>query len=134
MSKDRITLTVPARGDYARTVRMTAAELATRMGMSYDEVDDVRMAVEEAFVYASDCVDDDADVTFVFSVGDGELSVVVGPMPVCELPEGAHSPSENYAEFILQSVCDEFAIEHQDGSCTMWLTHRTGASSEGVGD
>lgn len=134
MSKDRITLTVPARGDYARTVRMAAAELATRMGMSYDEVDDVRMAVEEAFVYACDCVDEDESVTFAFSLGEGELSVVVGPMPECEAPGGSHSALENYAEFILQSVCDEFAVEHDDGTCTMSLTRRVGTTVEGAGD
>ena len=31
---------------------MTAAELASRIGMSIDDVDDVRIAVEEAFVLA----------------------------------------------------------------------------------
>ena len=52
--RDRITLTVPSRSEYARTVRMTAAALASRMGMSFDDVEDVRMAAEEAFVYAAD--------------------------------------------------------------------------------
>lgn len=132
MSTDRITLTVPARGDYARTVRMAAAELATRMGMSYDEVDDVRMAVEEAFVYAQDCAGEDTDVTFVFTVGDGSLSAEVGPLPVREGDDGDHSAAENYAEFILQSVCDEFAIDHEGGTCTLRLTRRTGTDSEGA--
>lgn len=134
MSKDRITLTVPARGDYARTVRMAAAELATRMGMSYEEVDDVRMAVEEAFVYACDCVEEDRDVTFEFAVGDGELAVRVGPMPVCHESDGGNATLESYAEFILQSVCDDFAIERQGDSCTMWLTRRVGTTVEGAGD
>lgn len=131
MSKDRITLTVPARGDYARTVRMAAAELATRMGMSYDEVDDVRIAIEEAFVYASDAVGEDTDITFVFMVGDGELSAEVGPLPVQE-GDGEHSAAENYAEFILQSVCDEFSLDHEGGACTLRLTRRTGSDSEGA--
>lgn len=134
MSTDRITLTVPARGDYARTVRMTAAELATRMGMSYDEVDDVRMAVEEAFVYACDCLDEDGDVTFEFLLDGGELGVVVGPMPACETDSGEHAALETYAEFILQSVCDEYAIEHEGGSCTLRLTRRVGTTPEGAGD
>lgn len=130
MVKDRITLTVPARGDYARTVRMAAAELATRMGMSYDEVDDVRMAVEEAFVYACDVADEDHDVIFTFTVGDGELSVEVGPLPVTDEGDAA----ENYAEFILRSVCDEFAIEHEGGTCTMRLTRRAGTAPDGASE
>lgn len=128
MGKDRVTLTVPARGEYARTVRMTAAELAARLGMSYDEVDDVRMAAEEAFVYACDCAGENAEVTFVFVLDEGVLRVEVGPLPMCCASEGSRAASESYAEFILQSVCDEFAIEHDAGACTLRLCRRAAAS------
>ena len=46
-------LEVPPLPRYARVVRMTAANLAVIAGMNVDEVDDVRMAAEEAFVYAA---------------------------------------------------------------------------------
>lgn len=128
MGKDRVTLTVPSRGEYARTVRMTAAELAARIGMSYDEVDDVRIAAEEAFVYACECAGDVADVTFVFTLDDRALEIDVGPLPLCCVPDGGHAASESYAEFILQSVCDEFAIEHDAGACTLKLCRRAAAS------
>lgn len=124
MGKDRVTLTVPARGEYARTVRMTAAELAARLGMSYDEVDDVRMAAEEAFVYACECAGDAPEVTFVFVLTDHELHVEVGPLPLCCASEGSRAASESYAEFILRSVCDEFAIEHDAGACRLRLCRR----------
>ncbi|MBN2248098.1 MAG: ATP-binding protein [Coriobacteriia bacterium] len=123
MTSDRITLTVPARGEYAKTVRMTAAELASRLGMSYDEVDDVRIAAEEAFVYASDCVGEDEDVTFRFIVSPGMLEIAVGPMPD-HVGTEAPGVSESYAEFILQSVCDEFEIGHSAEGCTLRLCRR----------
>jgi serine/threonine-protein kinase RsbW len=132
MGKDRVTLTVPARGEYARTVRMTAAELAARLGMSYDEVDDVRMAAEEAFVYACDCAGDQSEVTFAFILEDAALHVEVGPLPACCAPEGGHAASESYAEFILQSVCDEFAIVHESGACTLQLCRRVSASGDDI--
>ena len=124
MSKDRVTLTVPARGEYARTVRMTAAELAARIGMSYDEVDDVRIGAEEAFVYACGCAGEDAEVTFAFLVEDGVLSAEVGPLPASCAAGSGPSASEGYAEFILQSVCDEFEIAHSEDSCTLRLSRR----------
>ena len=68
MAVDRVTLSVPARSEYAKTVRMTASALVSRMGMNYDEVDDVRMAAEEAFVYAVDTLSEDATVTFEFGL------------------------------------------------------------------
>lgn len=122
MSQDRIILAVPARSDYARTVRLTAAELAVRLGMSYDEVDDVRIAAEEAFVYACGCADEDSEIKFTFTVGDGCLTTEVGPLPTSCLPGAA--ASEGYAEFILKSVCDDLAIEHEADGCTMRFSRR----------
>ncbi|MBN1193603.1 MAG: ATP-binding protein [Coriobacteriia bacterium] len=130
MSEDRITLTVPARSDYARTVRMTAAELAARLGMSYDEVDDVRMAAEEAFVYACDCVGEQPEITFIFTLGESVISAEVGPLPAGRLSDEAHAASEGYAEFILKSVCDEFSIERAEGSCTLRLTRRAAVTGD----
>lgn len=128
MASDRITLTVPARGEYAKTVRLTAAELASRLGMSYDEVDDVRIAAEEAFVYASGCVGEDDDVTFRFTVGPDLLEIEVGPMP-SHRDGGESGISEGYAEFILQSVCDEFAIDHLAEGCTLRLCRRVSGAA-----
>ncbi|MDY0340714.1 MAG: ATP-binding protein [Coriobacteriia bacterium] len=126
MASDRITLIVPARGEYAKTVRMTAAELASRLGMSYDEVDDVRIAAEEAFVYASGCLGEESNVTFAFTVSPGTLEVAVGPMPDHHDGVGPGIP-EGYAEFILRSVCDEFEIERSDEGCTLRLCRRAAA-------
>lgn len=67
MSTERITLTVPARAEFAKTVRMTASALVGRTGMTYDEVDDVRMAAEEAFVYACDHNPESGTVMLEFS-------------------------------------------------------------------
>jgi serine/threonine-protein kinase RsbW len=123
MRSDVITLSVPARSEYAKTVRMAAAQLATRIGMSYDEVDDVRMAAEEAFVYACGCLDESETVTFTFEVSDEALALRVGPLPSpCAFGTGA--PEEGYAEFILRSVCDEFEVEHGEGACALRLIRR----------
>jgi serine/threonine-protein kinase RsbW len=108
MAIDRITLTVPAKSEYAKTVRMTAAALVSRMGMNFDDVDDVRMAAEEAFVYAVDTLPEDAEVRFEFSVSDDELKI--------DVPLGSEDPSSDeeadrraaYATFILESVCDSY--------------------------
>jgi serine/threonine-protein kinase RsbW len=131
MDRDRITLTVPTRGEYAKTVRMTAAELASRIGMSFDEVDDVRIGAEEAFVYASECLGEDAEVTFVFTVSANSLEAEVGPMPARD--DSGAGASEGYAEFILRSVCDEFSIERAPDGCRLRLCRRAAATSGATG-
>src|SRR3954471_4095898 len=42
-----VRLVVPASPEYLRLVRLTAAGLASRLGFSFDEVEDLRIAVDE---------------------------------------------------------------------------------------
>jgi serine/threonine-protein kinase RsbW len=116
---DHVRLTVPAREEFARTVRMTAAALAGRMGMSIDEVEDVRIAVEEAFVFAIGRVADGEPVTFEFAVDEDMLALDVGPVPTGE--RGAEGAEARYARFILESVCDTYELADEDGACTLKL-------------
>lgn len=44
---DEVRLAVPAAPEYLRLARVTAAGLASRMGFSFDEVEDLRLAIDE---------------------------------------------------------------------------------------
>jgi serine/threonine-protein kinase RsbW len=121
---DRVVLVVPARGEFARTVRMTAAELATRSGMDIDAVEDVRLAVEESFVFAVERVSG-ADLTYTFDIAPGEVVLTVWPLlPGCDGDEGSDRV-ERYARFILESICDEFEIVGDDGTMHLRLVKRS---------
>lgn len=123
--KERVVLSVPALGEFARTVRLTAAELGVRTGMNIDDVDDVKLAVEEAFVYACERAEA-GQVTFDFTLADGSLELLVGPMPErCEDDE-VEEAGDRYARFILESVCDEYETIERDGACYMRLVKRAG--------
>lgn len=120
---ERVVLSVPARGEYARTARLVAAELATRVGMCIDDVDDVRLAVEEAFAYAADRAGAPS-VTVAFVLEAGSIELLVGPLPQdCADAEGGEA-GQRYARFILESICDEFELLERDGSCYVRLVKR----------
>lgn len=113
-----ITLTVTAVPHLARLVRMTAASMAMLSNMSVERVEDIRMAAEEAFIYAcstepgaelSIAVDADAEhVSMAFQLGD-----VAFPEP------SEDDPTSAYADLILASVCDTY--EKHEGPATLLL-------------
>jgi serine/threonine-protein kinase RsbW len=114
MTRDRVTLTVPAKGEYAKTVRMTASALVSRMGMSYDDVDDVRIAAEEAFVYAADSVGEGAELTFVFEIAESSIEINVTLGAETDLDDEEVERRVGYATFILESVCDSFELSSDE--------------------
>lgn len=120
MTGDRVGLSVPAKGEYAKVVRMTAAAIASRMGMSYDDVEDVRMAVEEAFIYAVDGVADDGEVPVTFTTDGDTLHITVGVGKDSSESDEENERRASLAEFILDSVCDHYEFDSEaDGA--RWL-------------
>jgi len=121
---ERVVLTVPARGEYARVVRLCAAELASRAGMNIDDVDDVKLAVEEAFVFAAEHMTD-GEMTFTFHAEPEGLDLLVGPLPEECAHDTGGDAGERYARFILEAVCDEFEVFTHDSACFLRLVKKT---------
>ena len=124
MDADRVVLVVPSRGEFARTVRMTAAELASRAEMDIDEIDDTRMAAEEAFIFTAGRAGG-GDLTFTFLVEPGAIEMTVDvaapPSPHATEPDR----DEKLTRLVLDTVCDEFEIVGTDGTCTLRLVKRS---------
>jgi serine/threonine-protein kinase RsbW len=51
-SSDKVTITLPCRPEYVGVVRLALLGVASRLPFSYDEVEDLRLAVGEACTYA----------------------------------------------------------------------------------
>lgn len=120
---DRVTLIVPAKGEYARTVRMAAGALVSRGG-TIDDVEDVRIAVDEAHVFACEHLPEAAGVTYVFELDPAELRAEVGALPRAAAGDGEQETSTRYARFILESVCDSFDFDIRGDACYLVLVKR----------
>ena len=68
-----VTVTFPAAPEYLRLARIATADAASRAGLDYEEIDDVRIAVSELCSVVS--VDPAATVTLAFLVSAGKLTV-----------------------------------------------------------
>lgn len=108
MSSTRpITLTVSADPDLARLVRMTASNVGVLSSMSVERVEDIRMAAEEAFIYAcSTCPG--SPVSIDFDVDDERL-VMSFALDAEDFDADADGDmTATYADLILGSVCDSY--------------------------
>lgn len=47
-ASDVVELTIPAKSEYVGIVRLTTSGVANRMGYSYDDIEDIKVAVSEA--------------------------------------------------------------------------------------
>ena len=102
-------LDVPLTARYATTVRSVVASLAAALGMSIDEIDDLRLGVNEAISLLTDVDDGGAGRLHVrFDTEPGQITVsahrsgLAESVPVPEI--------DVLAARILGAVVDEFSI------------------------
>ena len=111
MADSVIRLSVPAEPSYARSVRMMAANLAVLCSMSVDEVEDARMAAEEAFVYACATQPGICEMTFCISEESLRMVFSLGSAMPWENEELAEQIS--LAELLLSAVSDSYQINEE---------------------
>ena len=121
-----IRLTVPAAPEYARVVRMCAASAAAVADLSLEDVEDVRMAAEEGFVYA--CATGQSSVDCALSLGDGSLELTYS---LGDDLEAADDGSLDLVEALLDAICEDFGItDGESGSELLLVLHTGGAHDE----
>jgi serine/threonine-protein kinase RsbW len=104
---DAIRLTIPARLPFVRLPRVAIAGLATRSGFSYDEVEDLRLAVGEVCQVLLDGADRNGTLTIDFTVSRGSMRVEVAIEAVAD---GQHVPGEHLAEQILAATVGKVEV------------------------
>jgi len=114
---ERIAVDLPLHIRHASTVRVVAASVAADAGFTIDEIEDLRLGVNEAFSVLADVEPDDAArLTVEFERDDGSVRVVArrsgidAPLPP-DAPDGL-------ARRILGAVVDEYRVD-PDGVFTV---------------
>ena len=74
---NEIRLEVPAQPEYGRLARVTVAGLGLRLGFSYAEVEDLRLALDEALIALLDDGPRSGAIAVVYELEDDGLAVHV---------------------------------------------------------
>lgn len=109
-----IRLTLPALAAYARVARLALTGLATRNGFTYDEVEDLRIAVGEVMGMLVGAAEPASHVRFTCQLSDEALRIRSELVPA--------QPLEDVGELstlILGSIVDESTIEAPAGRITI---------------
>jgi serine/threonine-protein kinase RsbW len=114
-----VSLIVPARPEYLRLVRLAAADTGARAELSIEEIDDLRIAVDE-LTYAL-IGDDPLDVmlTVRYAASPGLVEIE----GTCAAPEGPVEVS-GLSKSIIGAVVDEHEIFDLDGARGFRLVKR----------
>ena len=114
-------LSVPGSLEYVRVVRLTAAAVAVRLGFDVEEIEDLRVAVDEL---ASSVIEagDGGELSLSFS-NLGDPFVIEGRAAVDTAPG-----LDELTRQILGAVVDDFAISSADGVAQFRASKRSTAS------
>jgi hypothetical protein len=109
VTDDEIRLSLPAVPDFARLARLTIAGLANRVGFSYDEVEDLRIAVGEACSMLIGPEGRDGSLDLVYGLHADGLTVEAQG----RFLDGVIIDADTalLSEQILLAVVDEFSFE-----------------------
>ncbi|MBB5824524.1 ATP-binding protein [Micromonospora carbonacea] len=121
---DIVHLTVPADGGYLGVLRTATAGLAARLQFALDEIEDLRIAVDEACAMLLAVATRDAELECRFQVTEDALTVEVTVPTV----RGATLPSESsFAWKVLTALTTAASASAHNGRATIsLLTRRAG--------
>lgn len=114
MEGNRVTLTFPAAVELVRLARLVASGLAAHAGLTVDDIEDLRIAVDELCALVVQHAVVDAEVCLVFDSSDAAMQVEV------RAPAGSSGRPfalDELSGHILNAAADEHHLARQDG----WL-------------
>lgn len=129
---DFIEIKLPAKADYVGVLRLTVSGIANRIGFSYEDIEDIKVAVSEAMtnVVKHAYFDDEiGEVTVGIAIYTNRLEIIVtdrgGSFDLSEVrktigPLNGNTPIERMKEggfglFLIEALMDEVKIKNNKG-------------------
>jgi serine/threonine-protein kinase RsbW len=117
---EKISIRIPASPAYLQVIRLVAAGLATRLKFTLDDIEDLKIAVDELSAYFTGAQGRDGTIQVDFLVHDDRIEI---------LGSGKFAPGQKvrtdlteFSQMILNTVADEATLEQLDGTPTFKLS------------
>ena len=116
---EQVTIKIPATPAYIGVIRLVAAGLATRLRFTIDEIEDLKIAVDELSAYLTGSQGREGDLQLTFTITDDRIEI---------RGQGLLSPGQkvrteltDFSRMILDTVVDSATLEQLDGTPTFEL-------------
>jgi serine/threonine-protein kinase RsbW len=110
---DTISVRIPASPRYVQVVRLVAAGLAARLKFTIDDIEDLKIAVDELTAYLTGTHGRDGVLEISFTIHDDRIEIKgVGQFPA-EVP--IRTDLTAFSRQILATVADHAALRQDDG-------------------
>jgi hypothetical protein len=118
-----VRLSVPAALEYVRIIRLTGSGVASRLGFDVEEIENLRVAIDELASMAIEASDGGMlDITF--RSGENELRIE-GRAPA---PSGAEVGIDALTGQILKAVIDDYELRTDSGNVSFFCVARRSLS------
>ena len=118
--EDAVRLSMPAALEYVRIVRLTGSGVASRLGFDIEEIENLRVALDELASLVIDFATE-GELEITFFTTETELRIV-GRAPIAE---GVEVGVEELTAQILKAVIDDYELQTADGYvCFSCVTRR----------
>ena len=135
---DYIEVRVPAKSQYVSVIRLTISGLATRIGFSYDEIEDLKIAADEAVtnvVHHAYNENEEGEVVIGCALFDHKIEIMVADygdsfnFEEVKLKIGPYHEDENVALlregdlglYLMETLMDEVKLKNE-GGVTVFMT------------
>ncbi|MGH2788994.1 MAG: ATP-binding protein [Actinomycetota bacterium] len=116
---DTIRVTIPASPEYVQVVRLVAAGLAARLGFTIDDIEDLKIAVDELASYLTGVGGRDGTLQITFRIHDDRIEIT-GTGHLAE-GESVREELTDLSRMILETVVDDASLVRHDGHPTFAL-------------
>jgi serine/threonine-protein kinase RsbW len=124
-----VTVTVPAAPEFVRVLRSVAASLGAAMDLTYDRIEDLRLAVDEACAQLLEIPGDDAVLTVrVTPTGTGVRVFATTDAPASPTAWPPSGFEDGLAWRVLSGLTDDVAFELTEEGAAVRLAVEGGAA------
>jgi serine/threonine-protein kinase RsbW len=122
---DTVEVRTPADVVYVSTLRLTAASLAARCDLTIDDIEDLRLAVDEACALLLPHAAPDSPLDARFTLRQGRLEVETS----VQTGESAEPDRSGFAWTVLGALASTVDVRKQDGRLVIAVTKQREAAA-----